>query len=379
MRILLFVFIYTSLFLLTGCWDRVELNDVALIRGIGLDQKEDNRIEVTVEIAIPQIQSGSEGGGGSGGGGQTLIRTGQGVTIADALEQLTKRIPRKVFWGHSEVIVIGEKLAEEGIRDQIDFFIRHPEPRLRSYVFVTKGNAKDVIALQPPLEKSSSEVLRELAISEVLMNVTLIELIQMLKGDVAALPMIGQLPPEEGQDPLQTIAYINRTAVFKQDKMMGSIDDKVTRGVLWLRDEIKEANVTVKPEAANGYIAMSLIRAHTELIPKIKDGKWEMTVKAVTEDDVILNESNLKLEDPKNTKVLEQALEKEIEGRLKETIDQVQKEMETDIFGFAEAFERKYPKKWNEVKDDWEEIFPEVEVTFDIEAHVLRTGTGSAP
>jgi spore germination protein KC len=85
------------------------------------------------------------------------------------------------------------------------------------------------------------------------------------------------------------------------------------------------------------------------------------------------------LEDPKNTKVLEKALEKEIEGRLKVTIDQVQKEMETDIFGFAEAFEQKYPKKWNEVKDDWEEIFPKVEVTFDIKARVLRTGTGSAP
>jgi spore germination protein KC len=85
------------------------------------------------------------------------------------------------------------------------------------------------------------------------------------------------------------------------------------------------------------------------------------------------------LEDPKNTKVLEKALEKEIEGRLKVTIDQVQKEMETDIFGFGEAFEQKYPEKWNEVEDDWEEIFPEVEVTFDIKARVLRTGTGSAP
>jgi spore germination protein KC len=277
------------------------------------------------------------------------------------------------------VIVLGEKLAEEGIRDQIDFFIRHPEPRLRSYVFVTKGTAKDVLALQPPLEKSSSEVLRELAISEVLMNVTLVELLQMLKGDAAAIPMIDQLPSEGGQDPLQTIAYINRTAVFKQDKMIDSIDDKVTRGVLWLRDEIKEANITVKPEEANGYISMTLIRAHTELIPKLKDGKWEMTVKAEIEDDVILNESSLKLEDPKNSKFLEKELEKEIERRLKLTIDQVQKEMETDIFGFAEAFERKYPKKWNGVKDDWEEIFPEVEVKFDIEAHVLRTGAGSAP
>jgi spore germination protein KC len=77
MRILLFVFFWMSLFLLTGCWDRVELNDVALIRGIGLDKNEDNRIEVTAEISIPTIQSGgSQGGGGSGGGGQTLIRTG---------------------------------------------------------------------------------------------------------------------------------------------------------------------------------------------------------------------------------------------------------------------------------------------------------------
>ncbi|WP_078408596.1 Ger(x)C family spore germination protein [Priestia abyssalis] len=379
MKILSFFFVWTSLFLLTGCWDRTELNDVALIRGVGLDQKDDNRIEVTVEISVPQMQIGEGSSGGSGGGGQTLIRTGQGVTIADALEQLKERIPRKVFWGHSEVLVIGEKLAKEGIRDHIDFFIRHPEPRIRSYVFVTKGNAKDVMALQPPIEKSSAEVLRELAVSEVLMNVTLIELLQMLKGDAAALPMIDRLPPEEGQNPLQTIAYINRTAVFKQGKMIDTIDDKVTRGVLWLRDEIKEASVTTKPKGADGYISMTIIRADTELIPKIKGEKWEMTVKAVTEDDVIQNESNLKLDKLQNNKVLEKELEKEIEERLQLTIDQVQKEMKADIFGFAEAFERKYPKKWNKAKDDWEEIFPTVEVIFDIEAHVLRTGAGSAP
>ncbi|SIS01946.1 spore germination protein KC [Peribacillus simplex] len=378
MRMFLFVLGLTSLFLLSGCWDRVELNDVALIRGISLDQKEDNRIEVTAEIYIPQMQSGSEGGGGSGGG-QTMIRTGQGVTIADALEHLTERIPRKIFWGHSEVIVIGEKLAKEGIRDQIDFFIRNPKPRLRSYVFVTKGDAKDVLALQPPLEKSSSEVLRELAVSEVMVNVTLIELLQMLKGDAAALPMIERISPEEGQDPLQMIAYINRTAVFKKEKMVGSINDEVTRGVLWLRDEIKEANITVNSEETNGYIAMTVIRANTELIPKIKDGKWKMTVEIVTENDVIQNESNLNLDNPKNTKVLEKALEKEIEGRIKATINQVQKEMEADIFGFSEAFEQKYPRKWNKVKGDWNEVFPTVQVTFDIKAHVLRTGAGSAP
>ncbi|GAA3319443.1 hypothetical protein GCM10020331_026370 [Ectobacillus funiculus] len=53
------------------------------------------------------------------------------------------------------MIVIGEKLAKEGIRDQIDFFIRYSEPRLRAYVFVTKGSAKDALVLHPPLEKKA--------------------------------------------------------------------------------------------------------------------------------------------------------------------------------------------------------------------------------
>lgn len=379
MRSLLLVFACTSMLLLSGCWDRIELNDIALIRGIGLDKKKDNVIEVTVEIAIPAAQLNQESsGGGGGGGGSTMIRTGKGVTIAEALEDLKERIPRKVFWGHSEVLVIGEKLAKEGIRDQIDFFIRYSEPRLRAYVFVTKGSAKDVLVLHPPLEKSSSEVLRELAVSKVLMHVTVIELLQMLKKDAAALPMIDQLPAEEGQDSLQTIAYINRTAVFKQDKMAGSLNDEVTRGMLWIRDEIEDANITVNPEEADGYISMRIIQAYTKLNPKIKDGKLEMTVTAVMEAEVVLNESSLKLEKPENGKVLERAVDKKIKARLTKTIDQVQKEMKTDILGFADAFEQKYPHKWAEMKDDWEEIFPEVEVTFDIESQILRTGMGSA-
>ncbi|MFP3121911.1 Ger(x)C family spore germination protein [Ectobacillus funiculus] len=377
MRILLFVLIWASILPLTGCWDRTELNDVALIRGMGLDQKDNNRIEVTAEIYLPQMQGSSEGGGKSSGG-QTIIRTGQGITIADALQHLQERIPREVFWGHSEVILIGEKLAKKGIRDKIDFFLRDPRPRLRAYVFVTKGRAKDVLALLPPIEKSSAEVLRELAVSEVLMHVTLIDLLQMLKGDAAALPMVDILPPEKGKDSLETIAYINRTAVFKEDKMIGDINDKVTRGVLWFRDQIKRANITVKSKEVNGPISLTIIRTQTKTDPQIEDGKWKINVKIVTESDVILNESDLELEKPENVRLLKNLVRKSIEKRLTVTINQVQKEMKTDILNFAAAFERKYPNEWNKVKGEWNELFPEVEVRFDIETHILRTGAGSA-
>lgn len=65
---------------------------------------------------------------------------------------------------------------------------------------MAKGTAKDIIALFPPLERSSSEVLRELAKSNTLMGVTLKDLVLMLhdNGGHAALPIINKLPPEKG-------------------------------------------------------------------------------------------------------------------------------------------------------------------------------------
>src|SRR5207248_11479656 len=88
------------------------------------------------------------------------------------------------------------------------------------------------------------------------------------------------------------------TAIFKQDKMVGQISDSLTRGVLWMRNEIKQANISIKPSEGKGYVSSTILRANSELIPKIEGGKWKMTIKAKTEDDVIVNVSNLNLMNP---------------------------------------------------------------------------------
>lgn len=332
--------------LLGGCWDRVEINDVALITGLGIDQKNKQTVELTAEMHIPKVIGGGGGGEGGTGGPQTVVRSGEGNTIVDAISNLQLKLPREVFWGQTKVIVFGEKMAKGGIRVPLDFLTRHPEPRLRAHVFVAKGTAKDVLALHPPLERSPSEVLREIAKSEEMMNVALKELLQMLSGDAqaAALPMVRILPPEEGMDPLQTIAYTNQTAIFKKDKMVGEISDRITRGLLWIRNEIKRANVSIKPSEGKGYVSTTMLHAHTELIPKIEGGKWKMTVQAVTEGDVIVNGSNLNLMNPKFIQMLQKELEKDIHHRITQTLEKVQTEMKVDIFGFAEEFHRKKQK-----------------------------------
>ncbi|USK60964.1 Ger(x)C family spore germination protein [Peribacillus asahii] len=370
-----------SMCLLTGCWDRVELTDVSLIKGVGIDRIDDGTIEVTVEVAVPQAQSqgGSEGGAALGSGGlmKVVTRSGKGKTISGALEHIQEQLPRRIFWGHSEVIVLNEKLVKEGIREQIDYFIRDPKTRIRSYVFVTKEKAKDVLSLQTLLY-SPSEILWDMAESKILMNVTLVDLLQMLDSGDVAIPMVTKVPPPKGKKPNETTAYIYRTAVFKKDKMIGSINDELTRGLMWIRNEGKETQVALLPEGEKGYISLNLLRRETKLVPKIKGDKWEITVKTRTKGAIVANETNIQVKSPEEIKVLEKQLAKQIEERLNRTVQKVQKEQKADVFGFGEAFERKYPKKWREAKDKWDEIYPQVDVKLDIDATILRIGAGTA-
>jgi spore germination protein KC len=376
------LFVCVHLMLLSGCWDRTEVNDLALIVGLGIDQKKDGKIMLTVQLVVPKsIGGGGQMGGGGGGGGETIVRSGTGATVADAISNLQEKLSRRVFWGHTKVVVFGERAAKAGIRQHLDFLSRNPQTRLRSNVLVSKGTAKSVLELLPPIEQSSAEVMRELSESQLLLRVTIKDALQMLSGDAgaAALPMVKILPPEKGKKELQTIAFIQRTAIFKKDKMVGDINDKLTRGVLWLRNEIKLANITVRLKGEKGNITSTLIRAHTEFIPKYGKGKWKMIVKATAEDDILLNGTKLDLLNPKHTKMIEKELENETDKRIRAALKKVQKELKADIFGFAEIFHRKYPREWNRVKNRWEEIFPTVEVVVKTKVYVRRPGMNTAP
>ncbi len=367
----------------SGCWDRVEVNDLTLIMAAGLDKKDD-KISLSVEVFVPKPSGGGGGGNESGESGkgtsgataQTLVRSAEGVTLADAMAKLQEEFPRRIFWGHCEIFIFGEQLAREGFRDHIDFMMRESGPRERADVFVSKGEAKNVLQLLPPIERSSAEVLREMAKLQTGMKVTVKDFAEMLNSNAgaAALPWVEILPPERNQSPIQSVGYINGTAIIKGDKMVGKLSDKLTRGLLWLRNEVESSIVTIEPKESKGHVSMKLLRSDTYLIPKIEGDKWSVTVKIKTEDDVIQNTTQLDLSNPKMTKMLEKELAGDIEQRIKAALVRPQKQLNADIFNFADAFRRKYPKEWHEVKDRWDEIFPKVEVNIEASAKILRTG-----
>ncbi|KIL39014.1 spore gernimation protein GerC, partial [Gordoniibacillus kamchatkensis] len=326
---------------------------------------------------------GRRGGGGGGGGAakRTTIRSEKGFDTADALSKLQRKIPRKLFWGQCKVFIFSEAIAKAGIREQFDFLVRHPQPRERAYMFVSKGKAADLLELYPPIERSSAEVLKELTDLQIGMKVTLEQLSIMLKGEAqaAALPLVYILPKPKSADAYQSIPYLFGTALFKKDKMIGEISEKTTRGVMWLRNEIVEYTSTFKVGETDGIVSLKPVHANVKLIPKIEGDTWKMTVKVWTEGDIVQNGTLMNPMNPELLAIMDKAFQNDVRERIQLALRETQQRWKTDILGFAKEFHRKYPKQWDKAKDRWEELFPKVEVTTEIDAHILRPGLINSP
>ena len=64
----------------------------------------------------------------------------------------------------------------------------------------------------------------------------------------------------------------------------------------------------------------------------------------------------------------------EIKSLCEKALNKAQKELKTDIFGFGETIHRKYPKMWKKMKDNWDDIFPNLPVNITVEVDTKQLG-----
>lgn len=76
---------------------------------------------------------------------------------------------------------------------------------------------------------------------------------------------------------------------------------------------------------------------------------------------------------------MEKAYARDVKERIELAMDEVQHKLRVDIFNFAMEFHRKYPKQWEQKKEHWDEMFPDIQVHTEIEAHITSPGNINAP
>ncbi|OAS21617.1 Ger(x)C family spore germination protein [Paenibacillus oryzisoli] len=380
---LLLLFAVTS----TGCWDRREINDLAIVLAVGVDRIPNNKTMLSAQIFYPKVAGGGPQGntGGSGGNaiGQTIMMSADGVTIADAMSQLQGKLSRSLFWGQSEVIIIGKEAAAKGIQSYIDFFLRYIQFREHAYMYVSNDKAVDLIKLQPPLERSSAEVLREMGNLKLGAQITLKELAQKIDGasQAALMTRIHIIPFATAADATHNNIQVSGINVFNKDKLVGSLEERASVGILTICNELETKIFSFPVNTSAGYVSVNMLHSQTKIVPHIeKNGIWRIELFVEMNGELVLNTTDQSNFDPQFIKQIKTTWTQLIRGDIDASLQRVQKQLKTDAFGFAEEFYQHYPKEFNQVKERWnDQVFPELQVNVHIATQIYRIGKSTVP
>lgn len=379
--------------MLSGCWSRIELNELAITSATSIDRKGEEWL-VSFQVLIPSAISSGIGIMGGGGGAPVNVYSTVGKTIREANSRSFFESPRKLYFAHNRVIVISEETARRGINPILDVYLRNTDARETVDVLVTSGSARKILEQMMQIQKISGDGIREInhlesMYTSVLPEVKLFQLAMNLSSDSgsALLPEVF-LSGKSDVSSLQVFESttlpakikLGRAAVIKKDKMVGWLSRKEALGVAFLRNDIKKTLLTYAcPEEKNKHLTIQLGTSETKLKPSLTDGK--LNVKVDIKGKAVLTQSDctsMDLYKPEIVAELENAAEQEI-LRYTDAGWKASQRLKTDAVGFADMAHRKYRKQWRTWKKDWDSVFSEIEIKVAADVTLLNVGLSNQP
>jgi spore germination protein KC len=404
--------IITWLLSLTGCWDHLEVERLGIIGIIALDQAPEGKLRVTVQIINPKVLAGGGQVGGAGGMSASARPyrnvSAEGNTIMECIRLLSLHAPYRLFFAHNQTILISEELARNrDIEKIVDFFDRNQQFRRNNYVLVSRIDISSVMGLpgetQVPATQRIPSIIRQQYLSSFYPNVQLGDFLENLECDGRDVYAMGiQVEPNEAEvreqlagesdgnaeeqrtKTIGMLVKVGGTAVFKGNRMAGWLNERESRGLLWVKGQVNGGVITVPcfPEQTPGQnksVSMEILRNKSRIQPEFIDGELSVIVKidvVATVQEVLCM---VELEQPAFIESIEEALAGAIQTEVEAALAKAQHEYQSDIFGFGEVVHRKYPAIWKELKPDWAEIYRNLPVYLEIDARIRRTGLITKP
>ncbi|MGE7308000.1 Ger(x)C family spore germination protein [Priestia megaterium] len=377
--------------LLSSCWSKKELTDLAIVSAMGVDKTEDGRYTVTLQIINPGNVARGLVGGGSTQSPPVTIYWDSGDNLVEASRRASTRISRRVYYAHTNLLVIGEKLArEDGMNVLIDAFDRDPDFRATAtMVIANHTSAGDLVKTLTPVDKiPATKVLKTLEFTERKwgenVKVSLQDVMMGLespggKAIIGGFRIVGDHKQAQMLENLQESApeatlRASGIAVLKQGKLVDWLYGKTARGTVWILNKIQGTDINIDWGGKKEAIAYQTVRQKTSLSAQIKNGKPHISVHTRVEGDIGEMEVPVDITNPNVITKIEHSVRQEIKKELQKAIKHAQKD-KTDIFGFGEVLHQSRPNEWTKIKSEWNDVyFPKSKIDITVEAYVRRAG-----
>lgn len=366
MKMKITIFFLFIMVILTGCWGKSELKDVGIVSGIGIDKGEDNGYDLTTQTIKP---------GNPFGGSPTsvFIQSSSGKTVFDAIRNFIITAKKKQIFQHIHAVIIGKDIALTGVNPVLDFFIRDHEPRFSMDLFIAEDRAKEILEIQNKKYPIPSLTMKESVEVQSALS----------KAPQVTLHNFYQRLVEPYEDPYLPIIHktqddfeVYGTAIFKGDKLVGELTPFETRGMLRVLGELKGGIQIIElPSIGDESVRISIEikKSKTSISASIKDNQPYIQIET-KETGYIGDVSKrifLKEEVIRKISVLyEDAIEKEIQ----QAVTKIQKEFQSNVFDFQGTIERKDKHYWKQHKNEWENIYPTIQVDVKVRANIPANG-----
>lgn len=139
--------IFLFIFLLTGCYDYKELNDITILTATEIN-KIDNEYIVNAQVVNPQSKDTVNVQA------PFIIYEGKGKTIQEAYRQIKLQSSRFLYPNHLQLLIINENLAKEDIKEIIDYYLRIPHVRTEFNIII--GRNENILNITTPIDDVSA-------------------------------------------------------------------------------------------------------------------------------------------------------------------------------------------------------------------------------
>lgn len=385
----IYLLLVFSLVFVSGCWDLREAAELEYVQVCGIDLNEKGHVVLTIQT--PVLESLSPKSKGKAETSKSISISGK--TTAEAAFRYVDTIGRELFWGHLQVLVIGEEAAKKGVTKYFDFFAAQPRLRGIALIALVKGRAKDIVEAKPDIHNNPStyflDQLKTSIYNGAAPVVQISALNRMLADPEGGQPMlpvirlfeqnqydrdiVGIHPSEQGkmQSPL---FLVEGTGVFHHTKLVGYLDRIETRGLLWTR-EIKNVIVPLPCKGDDCNISMQILsNQHVNKKVTYKNGKALIEIKLTLTANIADKSSNNAELSEDLIHNLEKQVNNQVKREIQHTFSKVAKQLHVDVFGFGNVLNDQNPKVWEKVKDEWEEaILSHAELKIQVDTKIRRS------
>ncbi|MEK4007111.1 Ger(x)C family spore germination protein [Paenibacillus sp. FSL H3-0333] len=366
MKLLKVILVAALLLNLTGCWSKIELDELTFIYGLYVDAGEQpGTVELTISSPLPnRLMSGTQGGSGAGDGKSYSTVSKTSATIPEAAILIQQDLSRRLEVSHLKVVVVGREYAKQGIGDLLEWLKRQPEIPLGTFIISAPGRAKEIPRLSTVFEQFPDQVLENIIKGNIMYSTTLRDcMLAESAGMGYAMNYLtfGKKNEAQGQAKPEYWVGSGGVMLFQDNRMKHILNIRDGRSLAWAAGRIaghaKFPVYTITWED-NGTGSMSTVFLSNSASTSVRmttDGPvFHVKVKGRAGLTFLKDTKGRKAE--QLSPLLLTKLQDKVVKEITEALHQVQRS-EADVLQLGMLMEWNYPTEWKKLKEHWLEYY----------------------